>query len=85
MSPRYGHTWFRPVLARLLVNDPDTIALLGTNPFPTTPPTFVRARLYRYRFTTRAERHATGEWWHRQPIGDYVRAQRLPARDPTRV
>jgi hypothetical protein len=25
----------------------------------------VRADLYRYRFTTRAERAATGDWWAR--------------------
>ena len=85
LSPRYGHAWFRPFLARLLTNDPDTIKLLRTNPFPTAPPAYVRARLYRYRFTTGAERRATGAWWHRDPIGDYVRPQRLPARDETRV
>ena len=85
LSPRYGHAWFRPFLARLLTNDPDTIKLLRTNPFPTAPPAYVRARLYRYRFTTGAERRATGAWWHRDPIGDYVRPQRLPARDQTRV
>jgi hypothetical protein len=26
-------------------------------------------RLFRYRFTTRAERRATGAWWVRSPVG----------------
>ena len=85
LSPRYGHTWFRPFLARLLTNDADTIKLLRTNPFPTAPPAYVRARLYRYRFTTGAERRATGAWWHRDPIGDYVKPQRLPPAAPSHL
>jgi hypothetical protein len=32
----------------------------------------VRARLYRYRFTTRAEHKATGAHWHRTLVGEYA-------------
>ncbi|TDC68280.1 hypothetical protein E1283_27620, partial [Streptomyces hainanensis] len=32
----------------------------------------VRARVYRYRYTTRHERHTTGAWWHRTPLGDHL-------------
>ena len=32
----------------------------------------VRAVLYRYRFTTWAERRETGAWWHREPAGEVV-------------
>jgi hypothetical protein len=28
--------------------------------------------LYRYRFTTAAERRETGAWWHRELLGDYL-------------
>ena len=51
--------------------DRDTLQL-RTNPFPGAPPVFVRARLYRYRFTTWRELRATGAWWHRSPTRDYV-------------
>jgi hypothetical protein len=34
--------------------------------------------MYRYRFTTRAERRETGAWWHRTDVGEYL----PPARSP---
>lgn len=78
LSPTYGQSWFTPFLERLLRNDLDTTKLLRRNPFPDVPPTFVRARLFEYRFTTRAERKASGAWWHRTPIGAFVGPMRLP-------
>jgi uncharacterized membrane protein YhdT len=72
LSARYGERWFVPFLIRLLEGDRPTLALLRTNPFPDHPPRFVRARLFRYRFTTRAERRETGAWWARTFIGDYM-------------
>ena len=72
LSPQYGQPWFGGLLDRLLAGDRDTLALLRTNPFPGAPPVYVRARLYRYRFTTWRELRATGAWWHRSPIRDYV-------------
>ncbi|MFD7640748.1 lipase maturation factor family protein [Kitasatospora sp. NPDC059795] len=73
ISPSYARSWFLPLLARLLVNDPDLLRLLRHNPFPDTPPVLVRARLYRYRFTTGPELRDTGAWWHRTPLRDYQR------------
>jgi lipase maturation factor len=72
LSPRYGHNWFRPFLRRLLANDRDTLRLLRRNPFADEPPAHVRARIFEYRFTSRAERRATKAWWERVPIGEYV-------------
>jgi hypothetical protein len=74
ISPSYAGEWFEPFVARLLVNDPPTLRLLRDNPFPDHPPTYVRARLFQYRFTTRAERRATGAWWHRELVGTYLPA-----------
>ncbi|WP_019359131.1 lipase maturation factor family protein [Streptomyces sp. AA1529] len=65
LSPAYTRGWFEPFVSRLLENDPATLRLLHTNPFPQQPPTHVRALLYRYHFTTREQRRATGAWWHR--------------------
>ena len=72
LSPGYGRGWFATLVARLLENDASTLALLRTNPFPDHPPAYVRALLYRYRFTTADERRETGDWWRRMPAGELV-------------
>ena len=77
LSPSYARSWFLPFLVRLLEDDRPTLRLLRANPFPDAPPRFVRARLFRYRFTTWRERKETGEWWARQAVGDYVPAMSL--------
>jgi hypothetical protein len=77
LSSRYGERWFLPFLVKLLEGDRQTLALLRGNPFPDAPPHFVRALLYRYRFTTWRERRETGAWWVRTRIGDYVQPVRL--------
>jgi hypothetical protein len=72
MSPPSAHPWMLTLAARLLEGDRATLRLLGRNPFPERPPAVVRARLYRYRFTTPAERRETGAWWVRTPVGTYL-------------
>lgn len=81
LSPMYAAGWFEPFLARLLEGDRATLRLLSANPFPQSPPTHVRARLFRYRYTTWREWRATGDWWVRRPIGVLVPAVRLPTSD----
>jgi hypothetical protein len=77
LSPIYGEGWFVRFLGRLLVNDPLVLALIRTNPFPDRPPAVIRARLYRYRYSTWAERRTSGAWWVRELIGEYFPALRL--------
>lgn len=67
--------WFVPFLARLLEADRPTLRLLRHDPFGGEPPRWVRARLYHYRYATRAERRATGHWWVRADEGLLVDAQ----------
>ena len=64
--------WFVAFAERLLEGSPEVLALLAKNPFPDHPPRYVRAVTYDYRFSTWAERHETGAWWHREPHGDYL-------------
>jgi hypothetical protein len=71
LSRPYARPWMEPLLRRLLAGDPAIGRLLRGNPFPDRPPAQVRAMLYRYRYTTWAERRATGAWWHREPVGVY--------------
>jgi hypothetical protein len=73
IDPGYGGRWLRAFLRLLLEGDRPTLALLRRSPFPPeAPPAFVRARLYRYRFSTRQERRETGAWWVRTPAGVLV-------------
>jgi predicted DCC family thiol-disulfide oxidoreductase YuxK len=64
--------WFVSLLERLLRNTPAVTRLLERNPFPETPPRYIRARLYEYRFATWAEHRATGNWWKREENGEYL-------------
>jgi len=68
----FRNPWFGDLLYRLLQGAPPVLALLDDNPFPGEPPARVRATLYHYRFTTPAERAATGDCWVREPLGPYV-------------
>ncbi|MDT5205407.1 MAG: hypothetical protein QOD34_2043 [Mycobacterium sp.] len=77
LSPQYAYSWFRPFILRLLRNDPPTLRLLRRNPFPDAPPRYVRAQLYRYRFTTAAELRRDHAWWHRTLEGSYLRPTAL--------
>ena len=72
LSPRYAEPWFRELVRRLLAGDRAVLRLLGRNPFPDQPPRWIRARYYHYRFTTRAERLATGAWWWRDLSGEFL-------------
>ncbi len=76
-GPWDAQPWFAHFVAKLLQNDPATLALLAANPFPEAPPRFVRARLYEYRFTTREERARTGDWWVRRLVDEYFPAVSL--------
>jgi lipase maturation factor len=78
ISPGYAQPWLIPFLQRLLRNDRPTLRLLRHNPFPESPPRYVRAQLYQYRFTTVAELRRDRAWWHRTLIGRYVPPVALP-------
>ncbi|MEZ0070561.1 hypothetical protein ABIA32_006614 [Streptacidiphilus sp. MAP12-20] len=87
LNPGYARPWLAPLLRKLLAGDPDTLRLLRRdgNPFADAPPAHVRATLYRYRFTTRDERRATGAWWHRELVGAYHRTLSRSPRVAPRV
>ncbi|MBT1669777.1 lipase maturation factor family protein [Curtobacterium flaccumfaciens pv. flaccumfaciens] len=58
--------WFRVFVLRLLEADRPTLRLLAHDPFDGEPPRWVRARMFHYRFATRAERRETGLYWIRR-------------------
>ena len=69
--------WFVRLTKELLENNPDVTSLLAHNPFPDKPPFLVRSTIYDYRFTSVAERRATGAWWKREERGEYLPAVSL--------
>jgi hypothetical protein len=85
LSPAYAGDWFGALVERLLHSDRDTLRLLRRSPFPPgQPPRYVRARLFRYRYTTWRELRATGACWERTYVREFLPPTRLatPAQMP---
>jgi hypothetical protein len=58
---------------RLLTGSPSVLALFAGNPFPNAPPMQMRAVVWQYWFSDRAEKEQ-GFWWRRELIGLYAPA-----------
>ena len=69
LDPAGAQPWLVPLLRHLLEGTPQVVRLLGENPFPVRPPTYVRLAYYRYRFTEPAVRARSGAWWERDRVG----------------
>src|SRR6266853_784815 len=70
MASPAEYPWTLHFVWKLLHNHRGTLSLLANNPFPNAPPRYIRARLYRYRFSPIGDR----AWWKREPIGDWLPA-----------
>ncbi len=66
--------WFPNFMVALLQNSPEVLQLLAENPFPDTPPRYVRATLYDYHFTDIETKRSEGTWWSRERKGIYCPA-----------
>jgi hypothetical protein len=77
LSPAYAEPWFQTFAQRLLEGDRHVSRLLLRDPFRDAPPRYVRALIYRYRFTSAGERAASGEWWWRERVGEFMPPVRL--------
>ena len=64
--------WFVKLMRRLLENDSATLRLFKHNPFGETPPRFVRALFYLYRYNNPREKKQTGAWWTRRLVDVYL-------------
>ena len=70
--------WFKRFVQKLLEGSTSVLGLMERNPFPDSPPRFIRARLYEYHFTTAEERRESGDWWKREPLRSYMGPAHLP-------
>lgn len=68
--PRRLVSWTVRLVSKLLQNDRGTLSLLGNDPFPASPPRWVRARLYRYEFEP--PEAPSGAWWKRTLVGEWL-------------
>ncbi|MBI2188382.1 MAG: lipase maturation factor family protein [Acidobacteria bacterium] len=64
LDPGSAQYWLDRLVQRILAGEPAVTRLLGPSPLPDRP-RFARLAYYDYRFTTPAERAATGAWWRR--------------------
>ena len=64
--------WFTRLAVCLLKGKLDVARLFAHDPFPNQPPRYIRAILFRYRFTTAKEHRQTGAWWKREELGEYL-------------
>ena len=76
------NSWLISFLLRLLQGSAPVLGLLKHNPFPKSPPIYVRAVVYDYRFTTRAGHRASGEWWTREKRWFYCPVYSLRGPEP---
>ena len=70
-NPR-EQVWFSQLVIALLRGKAPVGALFEKNPFPESPPRYIRAKFYQYRFTTPEEHRQTGAWWKRQEVGEFL-------------
>jgi len=70
MASPAEYPWTLHFIWQLLHNDRGTLSLLANNPFPTSPPRYIRVRLYRYHFAPIGD----PAWWKREPIGEWLPA-----------
>ncbi len=61
--------WLLNLVYKLLRGEPEARSMLAKDPFPDRPPRFIRARFYRYSFTSSRE---NGAWWERELVGEYL-------------
>jgi hypothetical protein len=81
MATPERYPWTVHFVAKLLRNDPATLALLASHPFPDAPPRFVRALLYRYELVPSSD--PSGAWWRRTLLRTWIPP--LSADDPRLV
>ena len=75
---RYYHSpWFVNLLAKFLEADRNTLKLIKESPFGDEKPTYVRALVYQYNFTSSGERRKTGAIWKRKYVDEYFPAVSL--------
>jgi len=64
------YPWTLHLVWKLLHNDPGALSLFAGNPFPGSPPRYIRAVLFVYEFAPPGNRE--GAWWTRIELGEWL-------------
>ncbi len=78
MSTPDQYNWTFNLVWKLLHNDKNATGLFASNPFESSPPKYVRAELYIYKFAKPG--NAQQLWWTREKVGEWI--QPLSINDP---
>ena len=78
MSSAEEYPWTLNLVCKLLHNDRHAVGLFATNPFPDSPPKYIRAVLYRYSFAK--PHNPQGVWWDRERVSMWLPP--MSANDP---
>ncbi|MEP6604364.1 MAG: lipase maturation factor family protein [Spartobacteria bacterium] len=70
-EPRQNR-WLMRTIVCLIENKRDVTRLFARNPFPDSPPQYLRARFFRYRFANAEEHRQSGAWWKREELREYL-------------
>lgn len=71
LGPFDDNEWFQSFCVRLLEADGEVLRLLERDPFQGRRPRFIRAMLYRYRFSDAETGKRDGVWWTRELLRQY--------------
>ena len=71
LNPNRISGWFQAFAFRLLEGSPAVLSLLAENPFPESPPRYIKADLYLYTFSDYGARGETANWWERRYVRTY--------------
>lgn len=65
-NPQNPPLWLFRLISGLMQNDPSILSLFPVNPFPETPPNYLRLAVYEYRYADPVTHRQTGVWWQRE-------------------
>ena len=70
MSTPDRHPWLIHLIWKFLHNDPNALGLIANNPFPESPPRYIRVEHYHYEFTAADDQ--SGAVWQRTRVGSWL-------------
>jgi hypothetical protein len=80
LDPPGNRPLLEALLGRLLEGAPEVLGLMGRDPFPDSPPKYLRLVYFRYFFSSPETQATAGTWWSREPRGNLTQPVSLPER-----
>ncbi|GAB1609574.1 lipase maturation factor 2-like isoform X1 [Argonauta hians] len=71
----HHNPWLLTLCYRLMTGQKEVLQLMDKNPFPEKPPTYLRATLYHYHYTSpyiMSKKYSKDGWWVREKVSSYL-------------